>query len=865
MLESPNRHSGDHRAADEPSGRVPMIRKCLVLLMLLVHAVPSNATVFVNRALTGAPDCAYTVGDYHVTGAEYWHPNFQNAYGSCTGLQPGPPFILERALWIDPGASLTMQDIDVMGDFAVSVDSGGRLEMLDSELAGFARLNIYGAVAATGSAFVRSLTTTAILMQGSWDVAFSDCNFDLRNTGTTAILGQAASVTTPPVAVFQNCTFSHPTPLTNLLSLAGGSVLLEECTFDQVAGNAVQLNAMDDLRLRFNTFESVSGEPVRIRSSGIRELRGNAGTGNGLNALVLAYSNGWVEPASTGTSAFSTEPQFPILIHGTLTVPSDLTLELEPQTVLKFQQSGSDVLVRGVLNATSAILTSSNDLAGGYTGGTGPPQPGDWAGILVEGEAGAATPTAIADFNGCTISYAGTGGSSGAAIRQLGRSVLTVSNSTISDTEGDGIAFQGGHVSTGAVTGSVENSRIVRSTRRGLAFFGNDNIWSASQNEILANGVGIRVGGTTVIPEWIEANRISGNASEGLIIEGAGGAPLIVNNVICANGLAGISKPIWDDVGGSRILNNHIYGNGGDGIRLRRSAIGAPPPVIVNTLIAGNVGYGINEVDASTNSAPRHVDFFGNASGLMRRNAGGSLTLEQIDQLPGAGGNLAADPLLTVVAQGTIDAVTYDPATGRSLLTDIGATFADLSGLAVNPDLSQHRRFLVYASTGSSLEIEGDVTAIAAVGDGYDVVADVLTSPTCPLVDAGESHPDLTATDLVGNARVLGPAVDVGAYELDAPLAVDARVAVSSLALEQNYPNPCHPQTEIRFHLPAREFVRLRVFDLRGRRVAELVNGERDAGLHQAVFDATSVAAGLYFYRLDAGSQVLTRRMVVVK
>ena len=72
---------------------------------------------------------------------------------------------------------------------------------------------------------------------------------------------------------------------------------------------------------------------------------------------------------------------------------------------------------------------------------------------------------------------------------------------------------------------SVENSRIVRCTRRGLSFAGNDNIWSASHNEILANGVGIRLGGTTVVPERIEANRIAGNASEGLIFEGAGGSP----------------------------------------------------------------------------------------------------------------------------------------------------------------------------------------------------------------------------------------------------------------------------------------------------------------------------------------------------
>jgi hypothetical protein len=286
--------------------------------------------------------------------------------------------------------------------------------------------------------------------------------------------------------------------------------------------------------------------------------------------------------------------------------------------------------------------------------------------------------------------------------------------------------------------------------------------------------------------------------------------------------------------------------------------------LIANSLLAQNGGYGINEVDSATNSMPRFNDFFENGAGLLRRNAGSSLSLEQINQLAGAAGNLAGDPLFEVVAQGTIDAVVYDVASGRSLLTDTGAAFGDLSGLVVNPDLAQKRRFYIYSNTGTSMLIEGDVTAIADVGDAFDVVADVPMAAASPLVNAGEYSFDLPATDHRGNARWIGTAVDIGAYELDITVSVDERVAVSDVELEQNTPNPGLAQTEIRFRLPARDMVRLEIFDRRGRRVAELLSGERDAGMHRVSFNAGALAAGVYFYRLEAGAQVLQRKMMVL-
>jgi hypothetical protein len=75
--------------------------------------------------------------------------------------------------------------------------------------------------------------------------------------------------------------------------------------------------------------------------------------------------------------------------------------------------------------------------------------------------------------------------------------------------------------------------------------------------------------------------------------------------------------------------------------------------------------------------------------------------------------------------------------------------------------------------------------------------------------------------------------------------------------LEQNFPNPFNPQTAIRYGLPQGGFVRLTVFDVTGREITRLVEGERDAGSYEVVWAGTDggnrpVASGVYFYSLEA-------------
>ncbi len=87
----------------------------------------------------------------------------------------------------------------------------------------------------------------------------------------------------------------------------------------------------------------------------------------------------------------------------------------------------------------------------------------------------------------------------------------------------------------------------------------------------------------------------------------------------------------------------------------------------------------------------------------------------------------------------------------------------------------------------------------------------------------------------------------------------------SDFSLKQNYPNPFNPSSTIQFGLPEASFVRLEVFNMLGQRVSELVNEQLPTGYHSVRFDASLLASGIYIYRIQAGSFVQTKKMMLIK
>ncbi|WP_428236730.1 alpha-amylase family glycosyl hydrolase [Gracilimonas sp.] len=86
-----------------------------------------------------------------------------------------------------------------------------------------------------------------------------------------------------------------------------------------------------------------------------------------------------------------------------------------------------------------------------------------------------------------------------------------------------------------------------------------------------------------------------------------------------------------------------------------------------------------------------------------------------------------------------------------------------------------------------------------------------------------------------------------------------------SFRLKQNYPNPFNPTTTIAFDVAKTGVVKLEVFDVLGRKVTELVNGRKAAGSYSVSFNADNLGSGMYIYRLQAGDEVFTQKMMLVK
>lgn len=94
---------------------------------------------------------------------------------------------------------------------------------------------------------------------------------------------------------------------------------------------------------------------------------------------------------------------------------------------------------------------------------------------------------------------------------------------------------------------------------------------------------------------------------------------------------------------------------------------------------------------------------------------------------------------------------------------------------------------------------------------------------------------------------------------------VDVEIAPSEFSLAQNYPNPFNPSTIISYQLPVNTYVTLKVFDVIGNEITVLVNEKKSAGKYEVEFNASELGSGVYFYTLNVGGFVQSKKMLLIK
>lgn len=103
-----------------------------------------------------------------------------------------------------------------------------------------------------------------------------------------------------------------------------------------------------------------------------------------------------------------------------------------------------------------------------------------------------------------------------------------------------------------------------------------------------------------------------------------------------------------------------------------------------------------------------------------------------------------------------------------------------------------------------------------------------------------------------------------GKFEYSNSVKIFAALPNSFFVL-QNYPNPFNPNTTIKYKLPSESFVTIKIFDFLGREFATLVNQQKPAGIHSAVFDGKDIPSGIYFYSVRCGKNIQSNKMLLIK
>ncbi|MGE5804751.1 MAG: T9SS type A sorting domain-containing protein, partial [Ignavibacteria bacterium] len=332
----------------------------------------------------------------------------------------------------------------------------------------------------------------------------------------------------------------------------------------------------------------------------------------------------------------------------------------------------------------------------------------------------------------------------------------------------------------------------------------------------------------------VKNNQCFGNNGCGLHFNGdisMGGDGIIINaviegNILHDNGLGGGSAINMDGVQESIIINNLIYNNHATGIAMYMidAAEGSKNNKVYNNTIINpsDARWGIIAVNGSTGNI-----LYNNII-INHHNFRGSISIDESSTE-----NFISDYNLIT------DRMSNDDGESNMSLEEWQSLGYDLHSALAPPE---NELFTNYITEDYTL-IEGS----EAVDKGTNYVSEIITK------------------DLNNLSRPQGNGFDIGAYEYSTPSGIKSGKILSEFLLYQNYPNPFNPATKIRYSIGNTQFVTLKVFNFLGREVAALVNEIKPAGEYEIELNASELASGVYFYKVQAGDYTSTKKLILLK
>lgn len=853
---------------------------------------PAYGIVYVNRILnpTDTDPCNYFLEGYRTQSDEVWGADYQNAYGNCAGLEPGPPFILESSLFVT-GGNLMVNGGVMTAAWQIQVDSGYTFQIFDVDLQLKPAVNVYAtnggvfeaenssiSVEQTGAAFAINwggicilnncdLFTTTRNVLNAFNPSYieiNDCRFNNSGAdpGGVFCIGVNAN---PDMDHFilTNNTFTSEADVQSYVSLnAAPKATITGNTFQEAFGLALTVGNVPDLTLDDNDFQSINCPggvvdancgPVLINSCGIRSVRGNTGRDCTFNGIRMAFAGAIY---AAGTGRMRSEKGFPFVLNTAMIIEQRDSLLIEPGTVFKLG-GGDNWIVNGHIVAKQVTFTSERDISvAGNTVQLFDPNPGDWRGILIDGQAGF---TATGTFEHCRFKYAIN------AIQRNPNASLDLFNSLIEFSENNAIGLADANESARNTRATIVGNTI-RCNKVGIfdpQIYPNHPT-TFLHNRVIGNERGLNIWSTNDF--YAESNFIAGNREHGLWFQG-GSSPFFANNFFVANGQDGMYFGFGSGGEETHILNNHIVGNRRHGISIQNWGGHLVP--LSNNVLAYNGGFGFAEFSSFIADHPvRHNAFWENGLGASYENNLNERSPETQNEEPNSTQNRAIDPQLVLIEDGEVFKTSLNENKFQTRVFIPDTTIQkDAWKEMLFWDIDNEQFYLILRNDTTRLIVESDTfkvtrlvlsdtTSTLKPGNPFAIVQiDTLITPS-PLANLGESIRPLPDFDFFGGARVRQGVVDIGAMESPDKMTTSTREVWEESGWTI-FPNPAQDLVRFQLNVPIERNAQLYIFDTYGHLLQQ--------SDWQSSLNLKQFAAGTYWMILRNKDKWYRKPLAIVK